>query len=260
MAAVEAWPTVGKGDSAVPAPGTAEVLSTWITRHGVPVFGLIATSAIAQPSQPDKVIYGDDDRIDVYQENDAVRLGMAAATCGLFDSGDVTDNQDGTFTLDTFNYTVSGAPPCNGEAFANQPVSAFCSGFLAGDDIVVTAGHCLETEGELSSIRFIFGFQMSDADTAVTEFDENRVYTLVNYLIQGGAAEIFKSNLVKLDQADLTEMLIVPVHDEIVLQAPREDAEEIKRLVKQCMTTTEGWAVPLTADVDGPLETWGDKY
>jgi DNA polymerase-1 len=90
--------------------------------------------------------------------------------------------------------------------------------------------------------------------------DENRVYTLVNYLIQGGAAEIFKSNLVKLDQADLTEMLIVPVHDEIVLQAPREDAEEIKRLVKQCMTTTEGWAVPLTADVDGPLETWGDKY
>lgn len=90
--------------------------------------------------------------------------------------------------------------------------------------------------------------------------DEGRTYTLVNYLIQGGAAEVFKSNLVKLDQADLTEMLIVPVHDEIVLQAPRKDAEEIKQLVKQCMTTTEGWAVPLTADVDGPLETWGDKY
>lgn len=90
--------------------------------------------------------------------------------------------------------------------------------------------------------------------------DQGRVYTLVNYLIQGGAAEVFKSNLVKLDQADLTEHLIVPVHDEIVLQAPREDAEEIKRLVQQCMTTEEGWAVPLTADVDGPLETWGDKY
>jgi DNA polymerase-1 len=90
--------------------------------------------------------------------------------------------------------------------------------------------------------------------------DEGRVYTLVNYLIQGGAAEVFKSNLVKLDQADLTELLIVPVHDEIVLNAPRKDAEEIKQIVKQCMTTTEGWAVPLTADVDGPLESWGDKY
>lgn len=90
--------------------------------------------------------------------------------------------------------------------------------------------------------------------------DEDRVYTLVNYLIQGGAAEVFKSNLVKLDQADLTELLIVPVHDEIVLNAPRKDAEEIKRIVKQCMTTSEGWAVPLTAGIDGPLETWGEKY
>jgi DNA polymerase I len=90
--------------------------------------------------------------------------------------------------------------------------------------------------------------------------DEDRTYTLVNYLIQGGAAEVFKSNLVKLDQADLTDYLIVPVHDEIVLEAPRKDAEEIKQLVRQCMTTTEGWSVPLTADVDGPLENWGQKY
>ena len=90
--------------------------------------------------------------------------------------------------------------------------------------------------------------------------DQDRVYTLVNYLIQGGAAEVFKSNLVKLDQADLTDHLIVPVHDEIVLQAPREDAEEVKRIVQECMTTTDGWAVPLTAGVDGPLENWGEKY
>ena len=90
--------------------------------------------------------------------------------------------------------------------------------------------------------------------------DDDRTYTLVNYLIQGGAAEIFKSNLVKLDQAGLTDNLIVPVHDEIVLQAPRSEAEEIKQAVKECMTTTEGWAVPLTADADGPLENWGTKY
>ena len=90
--------------------------------------------------------------------------------------------------------------------------------------------------------------------------DEDRVYTLVNYLIQGGAAEVFKSNLIKLDQADLTDLLIVPVHDEIVLNAPREDAAEIQQIVRECMTTRDGWAVPLTADVDGPLENWGQKY
>jgi len=90
--------------------------------------------------------------------------------------------------------------------------------------------------------------------------DEERVYTLVNYLIQGGAAEVFKSSLVRLDQADLTEHLIVPVHDEIVLQAPKDQVEEFKRIVQECMTTTEGWAVPLTAGIDGPMNNWGEKY
>ena len=90
--------------------------------------------------------------------------------------------------------------------------------------------------------------------------DDDRVYSLTNYLIQASAAEIFKMNLIKLDQADLTELLIVPVHDEIVLQAPRNEAPEVMRAVQECMTTTEGWAVPLTAGVDGPLENWGSKY
>jgi DNA polymerase-1 len=90
--------------------------------------------------------------------------------------------------------------------------------------------------------------------------DNDRVYSLTNYLVQASAAEVFKANLVKLDQADLTEHLIVPVHDEIVLQAPREDAREIMETVRECMTTREGWEVPLTAGVDGPFENWGEKY
>lgn len=90
--------------------------------------------------------------------------------------------------------------------------------------------------------------------------DGDRPYTLVNYLIQGGAAEVFKNNLVKLDKNDLTDYLIVPVHDEIVLEAPEKDAKEIMHLVQECMTTTEDWAVPLTAGVDGPLKNWGEKY
>jgi DNA polymerase-1 len=90
--------------------------------------------------------------------------------------------------------------------------------------------------------------------------DDDRVYSLTNYLIQASAAEIFKQNLVKLDSADLTELLIVPVHDEIVLNAPKKDAKEIMHAVQECMTTREGWAVPLTAGVDGPFDNWGQKY
>lgn len=89
--------------------------------------------------------------------------------------------------------------------------------------------------------------------------DSERPYTLVNYLIQGGAAEVFKNNLVKLDQANLTDYLIVPVHDEIVLEAPEKDARDIMQTVQECMTSRD-WPVPLTAGVDGPYDNWGQKY
>lgn len=90
--------------------------------------------------------------------------------------------------------------------------------------------------------------------------DDNRVYSLTNYLIQATAAEVFKMNLIKMDQADLTDLMIVPVHDEIVLEAPVEDAEEVKQTVKECMTTSEGWPVPLTSGADGPFDRWGEPY
>lgn len=90
--------------------------------------------------------------------------------------------------------------------------------------------------------------------------DSDRVYSLTNYLIQASAAEIFKQNLIKMDQADLTEFMVVPVHDEIVLDVPLNQAEEINETVKECMTTKDGWPMPLSAGVDGPYPNWGSKY
>lgn len=90
--------------------------------------------------------------------------------------------------------------------------------------------------------------------------DDDRVYALTNYLIQASAAEVFKQNLIKLDQADLTEYMLAPVHDEIVLQAPKDGIEDVMKTVKECMTTTDGWVVPLTADIDGPFTSWGERY
>ena len=91
--------------------------------------------------------------------------------------------------------------------------------------------------------------------------DNERVYSLTNYKIQATAAEIFKQNLVKLDQQDLTEFMVVPVHDEIVMSVPAGDAKEIMVTTQECMTTTEGWAIPLTSGISGPFQNWGeDKH
>jgi DNA polymerase-1 len=90
--------------------------------------------------------------------------------------------------------------------------------------------------------------------------DRERMYTGVNYMIQGGAAEVFKRNLVKLDMAGFGDMMMVPVHDEIVLSVPAADAADCMDAVKECMTTRDGWSIPLTSGIDGPLQSWGEKY
>jgi DNA polymerase-1 len=85
-------------------------------------------------------------------------------------------------------------------------------------------------------------------------------YRGTNYTIQGSAADIMKQAIVRMEAAGLSENLRIPVHDEIIVDAPRENWEEIAETVNECMTVREGWAIPLTAEGSGPLNRWGDKY
>lgn len=90
--------------------------------------------------------------------------------------------------------------------------------------------------------------------------EKDRIYSAVNYTIQASAAESFKENLVRLDAAGLGDNLMVPVHDEILVSVDPGDVEEVKQILRENMTTTEGWTVPLTADVEGSFVRWGEKY
>ncbi len=123
-----------------------------------------------------KVIYGTDDRRDVYQETDPSRLQMAASTCGLMDSSQLIDNGNDTYTIVTSAYEVSGIPACAGEPFANQPTAAFCTGFLVGDDLIATAGHCFDVS-DINGVHFVFGFVMQDGTTPATVVSDSQVYT-----------------------------------------------------------------------------------
>lgn len=126
-------------------------------------------------SGEEKVIYGTDDRIDVYQETNPDRIEWAAATCGLVDSYQLTSNGNGTYNLAAWAYEPLGYPPCPGEPFASQPTAAWCSGFKVADDVIATAGHCIESS-DLPYVRFVFGFNMQNASTPVLTFREDQIY------------------------------------------------------------------------------------
>lgn len=85
-------------------------------------------------------------------------------------------------------------------------------------------------------------------------------YKLVNYLIQGTAADVLKQQLRNLDLAGMGPYMTLPVHDEVVFDIPTEHVDEAIPIISQAMNITEGWAVPITAGVDGPYYRWGDKY
>ena len=89
--------------------------------------------------------------------------------------------------------------------------------------------------------------------------DPGKEYTLVNYLIQGTADDVLKRALVDLDLVGLGDMLVVPVHDEVILDVPASEVAEVTALVRETMTQSD-WVVPLTAGVEGPFERWGEKY
>lgn len=88
--------------------------------------------------------------------------------------------------------------------------------------------------------------------------EDDRIYALVNFLIQGTSAEILKQNILRCDAAGLTPYLLAPVHDELVLSVPKSEQLEIGKTLQECMTTRDGWDVPLLAGAPDVGERWGD--
>jgi DNA polymerase-1 len=81
-------------------------------------------------------------------------------------------------------------------------------------------------------------------------------YTALNYKTQGPAAEYMKRSLVSIDASGLGDNLLLPIHDEALLEVPEGDAEEALKIVEECMTDRDNYAVPLTAGGSILPERW----
>ena len=129
-----------------------------------------------EPIKP-KVIYGDDNRKNLFEITDPLQLKIADGTVALFSSKMVSiDAANDNAYLITFAYkTAYGL--CSGERFENERVGAFCSGFLVDESTVVTAGHCIKDQTECNSTRFVFGFSIENAEFSTPHrVDANDVY------------------------------------------------------------------------------------
>ncbi|OJH41876.1 trypsin-like serine peptidase [Cystobacter ferrugineus] len=104
------------------------------------------------------VVYGTDDRLDVYAHPDAtLRARAQQSTVALMHPPliDATDPNHVVFTGQTLG---EGRNLCTTERFRDDPRAAFCSGTLIDDDLVLTAAHCVPTADECANTRFVFNF------------------------------------------------------------------------------------------------------
>jgi hypothetical protein len=161
----------------------------------------VPTAELAKLAQDrQRAIYGVDNRKDLYQVSSAKVKKVASSVVALVKTDDLIMQNDGSYVLATEAYR-DAYQLCSNEPFASQPIACFCSGFLVGQDVIATAGHCVKSEADLANVRFVFDFRMVDADKARTRFGEDDVYTGKTLIGRKLASDGADWALVRLDRA-----------------------------------------------------------
>jgi len=132
-----------------------------------------------EPSEGLPVTYGQDSRTEILQHTNS-KLQTMGASVAILVQKDQVKISGNSVTLDGYTlnemsemgWLVNGAnaPLCTGELFATQTAPGICTGFLVKDDILVTAGHCLDkTPCSDTSIVFDFYMQADNSLAALTK-------------------------------------------------------------------------------------------
>ncbi|MBN2322350.1 MAG: DNA polymerase I [Spirochaetes bacterium] len=75
----------------------------------------------------------------------------------------------------------------------------------------------------------------------------------INTPIQGTAADLIKKAMVDIDreitERSLESRMLIQVHDELLLEVPEKEEEELKSLVKRCMENAMHFEIPLKVNI-----------
>ena len=129
------------------------------------------------------VVYGLDDRLEVYEHpDDELRRIAERSAVALIDSSRLEARGDGSYLLRAPTLQV-WRRLCDSERFLDQPVAASCSGVLIDEDLVLTAGHCIRTQGECAASSFVFDYYLSGPQE-LAGIDAEDVYSCARIVLR----------------------------------------------------------------------------
>ena len=73
-----------------------------------------------------------------------------------------------------------------------------------------------------------------------------------NTPLQGSAADIIKAAMIKVYESlkSTGAKLILQIHDELIVESPDEEVENVKKILVGCMGNAVKLSLPLTVDVE----------
>ena len=89
--------------------------------------------------------------------------------------------------------------------------------------------------------------------------DRDRTYAATNYVVQSTARDVLGQAVVDLFDKGLGRYILLPIHDEVLGQAPVKEADEIVNEIRKVMER-DFFGIPLAADASVYGSTWANGY
>lgn len=146
------------------------------------------------------------------------------------------------------------------KAEAEKFIKAYLDRYSAVREYMETTVETAKSEGKVETLYGRIRW-LPDINSRNYNLRENAKRMAINARIQGTAADLLKLAMIGVDRrlrAERAESsLLLTVHDELVLEAPDSEVEEVSELLREEMENVEKLDVPLVVDV-GSGKTWYD--
>jgi V8-like Glu-specific endopeptidase len=169
------------------------------------VLALITMTPVLAATPEIEVVYGQDNRQDIYQVTNSLHKTLAQSTAGMIPINQIKKSSaPNTFELFNTRPLRDAENLCSSEPFGDQPVAPICSGFLVGPDVLVTAGHCYKSfstpEGVCKAFAWVFDYNMKSASSDPTKnISLNNVY-LCKQVIEAQLTDSLDFTIIRLDR------------------------------------------------------------